>query len=494
MTKKVFGRECFSAFFALFLSVAILLFASECSPLYPFNDWYDANCFLTVGRKILRGGVPCRDIYEQKGPYVYFLHALCAAIDGDSFFGVWLAEIAACFLFLLSVCKTLRLYGIEDVGLTAAITALTGLSVYFSFAFSTGDSVEEFCLPLLSWPMYFSLKRIRTDGEFRFYDHLFIGVAAGLVFWSKFTVVGFFVAWYLFFLFHVVRNRRWKEIGVSVGFILSGVVIATLPCLIYFSANGAVRDWLRVYLYDNLFLYRESGNLFVRLGKTLLYILGKLGANVQYNFFVWLGVVGFARKRGKERAEEKAFLLIVPAVTALFLYIGGRGYRYYGLPLAIFAVCGYAFLAERGFGIRGRAKRALVPAAALASCLLFMGINGNFTYLFREKEDTAQYRFAEVINEKENSTLLNYGFLDGGFYLAAGKVPDFKYFCALNIPLPEMRQETEGYIREGAADFIVVKVWMKNPREPDLDKYREVMRAEERYREQKVTYILYEKI
>ena len=56
MTKKVFGRECFSAFFALFLSVAILLFASECSPLYPFNDWYDANCFLTVGRKILRGG------------------------------------------------------------------------------------------------------------------------------------------------------------------------------------------------------------------------------------------------------------------------------------------------------------------------------------------------------------------------------------------------------------------------------------------------------
>lgn len=57
-----------------------------------------------------------------------------------------------------------------------------------------------------------------------------------------------------------------------------------------------------------------------------------------------------------------------------------------------------------------------------------------------------------------------------------------------------MRQETEGYIREGAADFIVAKVWMKNPREPDLDKYREVMRAEERYREQKVTYILYEKI
>lgn len=122
-----------------------------------------------------------------------------------------------------------------------------------------------------------------------------------------------------------------------------------------------MRDWLRVYLYDNLFLYRGSGNLFVRLGKTLLYILGTLGANVQYNFFVLLGVVGFARKRGKERAEEKAFLLIVPAVTAFFLYIGGRGYRYYGLPLAIFAVCGYAFLAERGFGIRGPGEKGVGP-------------------------------------------------------------------------------------------------------------------------------------
>ncbi|MDO4877210.1 MAG: hypothetical protein Q3987_07505, partial [Oscillospiraceae bacterium] len=52
-----------------------LTVVSTCSPLYPFNPWNDINCFFTVGRGITHGMVPYRDLYEQKGPLIYFLFA-----------------------------------------------------------------------------------------------------------------------------------------------------------------------------------------------------------------------------------------------------------------------------------------------------------------------------------------------------------------------------------------------------------------------------------
>ena len=45
----------------------MILLCSKSSPLYPMNDWVDVNCFFTVGRGMLHGLVPYRDLYEQKG-------------------------------------------------------------------------------------------------------------------------------------------------------------------------------------------------------------------------------------------------------------------------------------------------------------------------------------------------------------------------------------------------------------------------------------------
>ena len=50
--------------------VTITVF-SKSSPLYPLNDWVDANCFLTTGKALLSGQVLYRDVYEQKGPLLY---------------------------------------------------------------------------------------------------------------------------------------------------------------------------------------------------------------------------------------------------------------------------------------------------------------------------------------------------------------------------------------------------------------------------------------
>lgn len=70
--------------FLLFSAIVTITLVSTCSPLYPFNPWDDANCFFTLGRGILHGLVPYRDLYEQKGPLLYFIYALVALLSEKS--------------------------------------------------------------------------------------------------------------------------------------------------------------------------------------------------------------------------------------------------------------------------------------------------------------------------------------------------------------------------------------------------------------------------
>ena len=68
-----------------------------------------------------------------------------------------------------------------------------------------------------------------------------------------------------------------------------------------------------------------------------------------------------------------------------------------------------------------------------------------------------QYRFADTINTVENATLLNYGFLDGGFYYAADVIPNCYFFCQLNVVAPEMFETQRQCVNQRSVDFVVTR-------------------------------------
>lgn len=86
-------------------AVGVITICSKSSPLYPFNDWVDSNVYMTIGRGMLKGRIPYRDLYEHKGFIIYAIHALAALISRTSFLGVWLLEIAAAFFFFITVYR-----------------------------------------------------------------------------------------------------------------------------------------------------------------------------------------------------------------------------------------------------------------------------------------------------------------------------------------------------------------------------------------------------
>ena len=131
---------------ALFVFILVTITA-KCSFLYKMNYWVDPNCYFTVARAMKKGFVLYRDIYEQKGPYVYFLHYIATSIS-DGYLGMWIFEVIAGLIVACFAYKLLSLYIENDV--KKIIYLLIFLSFYYtSPAFRSGDSVEEMSIPFL---------------------------------------------------------------------------------------------------------------------------------------------------------------------------------------------------------------------------------------------------------------------------------------------------------------------------------------------------------
>ena len=147
--------------FAFLVSFAVLTVCSKNSFLYPMNDWVDVNCFFTVGRGITHGLVPYLDLYDQKGPLLYFVYALAALMTEHSFLGVFVIEVLLFSLFLYIGGRIAELLSDKPCAFWLTVAGL-GIGIPLSPAFSHGGSAEEFSLPVFAGALYIVLKTIRN--------------------------------------------------------------------------------------------------------------------------------------------------------------------------------------------------------------------------------------------------------------------------------------------------------------------------------------------
>ncbi len=443
---------------AFFTAVVAIGICSKSSPIYPFNDWYDSNCFLTVGKSMLHGFVPYRDIFEQKGPVLYMLHALAALISDKSFVGVYFIEVLFAAFFLVICYKILSLYSKNPSYLWMPVIA--GI-IYSADGLCHGDSAEEFCLPLIAYCLYFGLKAVKNNALPDNEESFFIGVTSAFVLWIKYTMLGFYIGWFVAFIFIALSQKKIIPLLKMTGLIAAGVAAASLPILIYFAVSGALDDLWTVYFYDNLFLYSQVEDQATGASRILNNLKGGESSLKHYNLFTYLLIFVALIDTFKRRFSE--FVLFSLSAAGLFVitYIGGRGYPYYSFIFSALAVMGLVELSVYEEKLREKLKdkiyfKTLAKVVVPAVCAIYSFYNCDNTYLLEyEKSDLPQYQFAEIINQKEDATLLNYGFLDGGFYTVADVLPSTKYFCKLNLPLDDIMDAQNEIVANGLVDFVV---------------------------------------
>lgn len=471
--KKITGKEAFFAYLVCLATAFVLLsICTKSSILYPFNDWVDANCYFTVGKSMMNGKVLYRDIYDHKGPLLYTMHAFAWLISSDTFFGVYLFEIVSFFLFLLSVYYLMRLY-VGRIALPAL--PVLGALLLSAMSFSHGDSAEEFCLPMLSWSLYAMLEYFTNHyperiGARRLVIH---GILAGCVLWIKFTMLGFHFAWMVTLIIIYASKKDWKGIITDGLTFLGGMLLATVPWILYFGVNGSLWDWIGGYIYNNVFVYTTDTQiqLFTTIKSIIRNTLITFLENWQYSVFIILGVLWFLFGDRKP-ILQKVGMGLMAVFTAMGIYWGTQAYyHYYGFILSVFAALGMIPILqwmEKRIAVQVRKRTVLKAAAgkaAVGAWILALAAGAAFSYcrssnvylLGYPREEMVQYKFKEIIEETEDPTLLNYGFLDGGFYTVCNIVPTCKYFAKFNIPLEEITQSQEDLIRYGQVDYVVTR-------------------------------------
>lgn len=489
MAKKRFIglRQELGVIAVCFLTAAVFItICSKNSFLYPMNDWGDANCFFTVGKAITKGKVLYKDIFEQKGPMLYFLYALAYKISPSSFLGAYITETLSFSAFLYTANRCLRLYTQKKI-LHLGLLPLLAFTVSLSVAFYHGGSVEELSLFCLTYGMYLFL-RMEKELEVSKGMHFLCGVAIGFVFWIKYTVLGLFAGGFVYIFYRLIKKKKYGNIGRICLYNLLGFVFISLPVLAYFLHTDSLKWLWQGYFYNNIFVYSDSRFILVKLALTLAYTAVSLALNFPYSVFAVLGILWLFRSRTKE-AKLVAFMA---GFSAFFIYFGGVNYKYYGLPLCVFAIFGLYAAAE--WMHKHNKLKAKLFAFVLAVLPMFSYLLGHNTYLIGyEKSDMPQYKFAETINKVDSPTLFNYGFLDGGFYFAADILPSNKYFCKLNFESVEMNDETDACVLQGKVDFIVCCDKTLEADYGDLIDYVCVDTAVHYFQGKNHTYYLYQK-
>ena len=445
------------------LAALILLLTSQSSPLYPINLWGDANCLFTVGRVMKDGGVLYRDIYEQKGPLLYLIHALAACLSDTSFWGVYIMEALAMTVALYAAYRLMRLRA--GMGFSLGAAAFFGAAFASCTAFIRGDSAEEFCLPLLMAALAIAYAEYGRRAKPMRMKRLFVcGVLAGCIATIKYTLLGAMIG-----LCAVEGVLALKEGGLlralkSAGVFLGGMAVPILPWIVYFAANGALSDAYAAYIYNNIFLYSGAAKTWAnRLTEwTTLF-----ADNLLWTVPALLGMIALAFDRG----ETGAVRLCVWAMAAFqfaTVFLIGRVWAYSLLALAPFFPVGCMQL-HRALKKAGSLRwRKGLTAAICAAGLAWTYFATPNAFLRGQKLETlAQGRLAAYV--EEGASLLQYNHLDDGLYLTTHTVPQEKYFVRLNVHLDEMRSELDRAVREAVPDYVLVG-WDELPAE--FDRYQ----------------------
>lgn len=445
-------------FFVLtLLTAAFVTICSKCSPIYPLNNWDDANCFFTVGKSVANGSVLYRDIFEQKGPLLYFVYVVAYWISANTFLGVYFIELACGFIFLLFALKLMRLF----IGNKALLLIpLLALLVYGIRAFQMGGSSEELCLPWIMYSIYTGIAAVKNQTIIRKRSWFFIGLAIGFIFWVKFSMIGYFIGMAVFFAVYYIRLHRPKEVFNAVMFSVIGFISVSLPVVIYFIFTNSFSDLIDVYFYTNLFVYTKADNanpILSRITSLFMGALSMLKNNTMCLPLMICSLLYFFKKN-----KQIAWMLLIEFICSFILiYIGGRRFAYYSLILCAYIPFGlivvYKILKKKVFlriPAKLPTKYLLIIICVICGSISFF-VSPNTYMLKYKKMDLAQYKFADIINESQNPTILNYGFMDGGFYTASGVQPNCRFFCSLNVDNDLILKAQNEYINQKMIKYII---------------------------------------
>jgi len=451
----------------LFLfSFIVLFFNSKCSPLYALNGWDDPNIYFTIGKSLFHEKVMYKDLFDHKGPMIFFIYGFGSLISFKSFLGIYIIQSLLLFINLLYVYKIAKLFLKNDYALL--------VSLLFTFLLlcrtASGGSAEEFLLPFLTISLYYSiLYSFRSEVDRKtICKYLFIhGLMFGLVFFIKLSYIVYWIPLLFIPFYKLLKGRKYKDILFIIGAFIGGAVIVAIPVIFYFVLNSAFQDFIFAYIdFNKLYASRSFGfhfDAFANIAARFYHRVMQLDLYL-YVILLGLGVVLLSKKYLKNIVDKMCIIL-----SFIFLYImatsGPFDLDYPYIILSIWGIPTFIFIVDfAGKYYKGKTnnifKSVIIISVFLAICINIRFFGEDIRLLLEgKKSDHWQIRFAEKINSEKDPTLITL-WLDLDVFTVSGVIPQDKYFFHPNIldtDFPDIRDSFIENIRVKKSTFILTR-------------------------------------
>jgi len=291
---------------------------------------YDSSVYTYIGRMMKKGYVPYKDMFDHKGPLMYFIQWLACTISPNSGLGIWGIQFLHVFISGFFSYLTTRLFTRNRVAiyLTILIGYLFCPYICKMFTNDGGNYVEIYALPWISSSLYIFLRYFKVK-TFKFYEIMLVGVGFIATFLLRVNMVATWLIAIVVFVQMCIK-KEWKNIGKCIGAFFAGVSIILIPTLIYLLATNSLKDMFECYIIFNLFYTGSSGGIIATINSTRSFIF-KGGLS----FYTILFVLSLFYKN-KNTAYWTSLIFYI--LSLMSCCVSGRGYLHYFIVQIPFVV------------------------------------------------------------------------------------------------------------------------------------------------------------
>jgi len=437
--------------------VVVTLFSFTTSWLYDRPFMIDSAVFQLIGKNWAEGRIPYKDLWELKGPLIFLPNALGYWLLGSKM-GVYIIQIINLSIALYFVRKTFLLEYNKKVS-----TLLTYLVVlYFCVFYETGNTVEEYLLPLLIYAFNLLYRYIDKCIEKKEYDlpggYAFVfGTVLGFSLMSRLTNAISICAAILVIGFLLIYKGKWCNLLKSFLCFIAGFFVLTLPFVIYFYSKDALEEmWYGTFLYG--LEYAEHS------GFNLLSLHGMRHIILRFVNCYFLLLVAFLIIKYNPRRKLAGIVWLVISVMTILLFLRLNSFGHYFIITVPFIPIIFIEIHKIWKSMMASWNFTLLRVVAVIYIILgVIGVTNNirnFFLVYHDYEELAVYeKIVKKLPPNFRSSFIAYD-CDPELYLYLDIPPKYPYYAGQSFMIiygASIKPKIEACFRDGNAEWLLVQ-------------------------------------
>lgn len=344
-----------------FINVLIILFLFGMaflicmkSPTNMFSkngvSYTDSSVFKHIGLSMTQGKIPYLDLFDHKGPLLYFINYVGMSISSN--LGVWLLELLFMFSSLFFTYKLARKFTSKGYSLFVTIIAFSQIYNYFE----GGNLTEEWALSfqIISLNIFFDFflntnkynsDKLDSKSVFRLnykYFNILVficGICLSCILFLRANMISIWFVFTIMVLLYSLKKKKYKELLKFIISFLAGMLIVAVPIIIYLIVNGAFESFIDSYILFNM-KYSANNLKITKINASIIFF----NTSITILAFIILIIKLYRQITRKEDYFFNLGYLIYMIINLIFIGMSGYAFGHYGMTVISMLIYPYSIL------------------------------------------------------------------------------------------------------------------------------------------------------